>query len=512
MNYFKRSMTSMKRKPGKTIILMALIFILGNLMVGSLLIPQAVSNTEANLNARLPGVATIEVDYESMMAHESQTGEWPLVSPLSPEVIREIGELDYVRTYDYSMSETFFSSDLYRHWNPEFSDDSPWNGDDFQDAHSLRYWGLDFENFDLKGVHNSEILDIQEGIIELVAGRTFSEEEMSGTKHAALISRELAERNNLNIGSKITLESRVYDLRDADESSGLQSGEQFKEEHLHETKAFEIEIAGIYELLAESITGEEWLDVLENQRMLNRIYVPNSLTEAAKQFIFDTESDLFGEEHELSDEDKLSFQAIYILESSRDLSSFTVTGNEMLPEFWQVNTLVNMFEEISSSMDNMAWIANMVLVGTAGATIIITSLLIILSLRDRKGEIGIYLALGEKKSRVIFQIIFEVLAPAIIAITLSLFTGGILAKELSQTMLMNDLTSQVQEDFSHDSSELDWFSKGEMSIDEMMANYEIKLEGQVIVMYYGLSIGVVLVASAIPVIYITRLDPKKIMM
>jgi len=97
-----------------------------------------------------------------------------------------------------------------------------------------------------------------------------------------------------------------------------------------------------------------------------------------------------------------------------------------------------------------------------------------------------------------------------VAITLSLFTGGILAKELSQTMLMNDLTSQVQGNFSHDSSELDWFSPGEMSIDEMMANYEIKLEGQVIVMYYGLSIGVVLVATAIPVLYITRLDPKKL--
>ena len=72
------------------------------------------------------------------------------------------------------------------------------------------------------------------------------------------------------------------------------------------------------------------------------------------------------------------------------------------------------------------------------------SLLITLFLRDRKQEIGIYLAIGDKKGRVTAQFLTEVLGLSLVAITLSLFTGSLLANNFSQTMVQNNLMTPME--------------------------------------------------------------------
>jgi len=56
-------------------------------------------------------------------------------------------------------------------------------------------------------------------------------------------------------------------------------------------------------------------------------------------------------------------------------------------------------------MDTLDSLAAMVLSMTIGAMILIVSLLIMLFLRERKHEMGIYLSIGEKRSRIILQMI-----------------------------------------------------------------------------------------------------------
>jgi putative ABC transport system permease protein len=46
----------------------------------------------------------------------------------------------------------------------------------------------------------------------------------------------------------------------------------------------------------------------------------------------------------------------------------------------------------------------------------------------------------------------------------------------------------------------------------MLESYDISLNATTVVMFYGVGIGAILVSTVVPIIYIMRLDPKKIMM
>jgi len=146
--------------------------------------------------------------------------------------------------------------------------------------------------------------------------------------------------------------------------------------------------------------------------------------------------------------------------------------------------------------------------------LIILSLLITLFLRDRKHEIGIYLALGEKKGKIITQILTEVLSVSIIGITLSLFAGNIISDGISQQMIHNNMMNELE----NPSMNFDWnplegmgFNTN-MSMDEMLENYEVGLDGQTIGLFFLVGAGTVILSTISPIIYITSLNPKKIMM
>lgn len=73
--------------------------------------------------------------------------------------------------------------------------------------------------------------------------------------------------------------------------------------------------------------------------------------------------------------------------------------------------------------------------GSLLATTLIVSLILILVIRDRRKEIGIYLAMGESSFKVIALQFTEILVITSIAFCLSLLTSKILAERLAESML-----------------------------------------------------------------------------
>lgn len=62
MNFFKRGLVSVLRKRGKTVILLILVFILGNVMAGVISIKEAVKNTQQIMREKIGVVLSIELD------------------------------------------------------------------------------------------------------------------------------------------------------------------------------------------------------------------------------------------------------------------------------------------------------------------------------------------------------------------------------------------------------------------------------------------------------------------
>ena len=58
--------------------------------------------------------------------------------------------------------------------------------------------------FGLRGVQSSKLLPLEEGKITMVEGRAFTEEEVTKGKAVTLISKELADLNQLSVGDTAT--------------------------------------------------------------------------------------------------------------------------------------------------------------------------------------------------------------------------------------------------------------------------------------------------------------------
>src|SRR5699024_5543598 len=150
-------------------------------------------------------------------------------------------------------------------------------------------------------------------------------------------------------------------------------------------------------------------------------------------------------------------------------------------------------------------LAKYVLLAAIIATVLVTGLVVLLFLRDRKHELGIYLSLGEKRSRVVGQILIEVMVVAFIGITLSLLSGNLLAGQVSDAMIKADDNMAYDEVIYYSEFQTD------LTTEDVLDSYEVNLDSSYILGFYGIGLLTILISTLIPLIYIVRLNPKKIL-
>ena len=63
----------------------------------------------------------------------------------------------------------------------------------------------------VRGVQRPYFYEIEQGMIELVSGRTFSDEELTNLSNVVMISEGFAIANELRIGSKFPLVNVIFD-------------------------------------------------------------------------------------------------------------------------------------------------------------------------------------------------------------------------------------------------------------------------------------------------------------
>jgi len=96
----------LKRKPRKAITLFLIVFLLGVLSSGAIFVRHAIYQTEVNLRAQLPAVATLEwaelPDWEFLTPDhlEENMQVFELLNPTT-DMVEGIGSLTYVKDYDF---------------------------------------------------------------------------------------------------------------------------------------------------------------------------------------------------------------------------------------------------------------------------------------------------------------------------------------------------------------------------------------------------------------------------
>ena len=498
MNFLKRAAISIKRNPGKTIILLLIVFVLGTVISGAISVSQAIQNTQVKLKGDLPAVATIEVNHNALMEQQALTGEWPEdIGNLTSQMLNEIGALPQVKIFDYSAESSMMSTTLERY---------------YADESMMRESGMgDWEYFSLRGMRTSNPFEIDAGQLEIDSGRMFTAEEVGNLSYVALISKYFAEQNSLHIGSTFTLENVVWDYGD----NNMIGMDFYTEENIFAKQSHDFEVVGIFMPKVEFNTGDEWMDKEFSSQMENRIYVPNPVAIATQTYNFEKMREMTPDEpyYQEDPESLMWYSNIYLLNDTKEMDSFKQAVAEIVPEFYAAITAGDNYGNVSSSMDSLSSLASAILVVAVGAAVLILSLLITLFLRERKREMGILLALGERKGKVITQMMCEVLLVAVIAIVLSLFVGHLLSGTISEAMLKNDLLASNAMNQGMSFGTLDYMGySNNVSASELLETYNVSLTATTILIFYAIGIATVVIATIVPMFYIVRLNPKRILM
>ena len=530
---------------------MLLVFILGTVTAGAISVQGAIQNTDANLRARMQPIVSISDDWRAW--HESEEvqrweeltadwnwgwpdpdGEWdlfhadpdhpmraymPELERLLPEHIRAVGALPYVYFYDFVIRSSLQSFNVQRL------------------SQQGNRWREDWEPewFELFGTSSTNMVQIDQGVINLLQGNQFTANDLvpGGNQSAILVSQEWANFNGLGIGSTFELYN-IVNAVNSDPDVWISWGpEMFSDENVWELVGMQFTIIGIFEVPVNEDANQndpnaEW----RREERLNTFYVPNWVLEdihrrtalaqiAASEDAGLEPSSWWLEQNENEDEfGGMHVVPLFILDNPRDMEDFRAAAYEIIPSFWQIEDMASAFGDIESSMATLETIAFWVLWVSVGATLLILTLLITLFLRDRRYEMGVYLAIGEKKSRIVSQILMEVVVTALVGITFAVFAGHFISSTMSSNMLMNELQAAREPDPN------DWWGGGmewtifdqigiptqEMSITEMAEAFQVRLGVDTVLMFYGVGIGAVILSTMIPVIYVVTLKPKKVLM
>ncbi|WP_078382230.1 ABC transporter permease [Sutcliffiella halmapala] len=486
MNFIKRGLLSITRNKGKSIILLLVIFVLGNLISGAISIQQATGNVETSIKEKLGAATTVELDYDALYEMSDEELREYEIKNLDLDLIKKIGGLSYVKYYDYNTNIQLGSKTLksYRGEHQE----------DFETDDS--FLSMDYK---LKGINYAPVLDFEEQKAKLSDGRVFNTEEIENGSSVAIVSKKLADKNSLQIGDTFVLNSEIYGPSSDKPAS---------------TRDVVLEIIGFFE--PQSVKKEEGSN--KDQGMYdfmdmdfqNTIYVPNEVVLAENRAHMEEYIKSDPELAKLMENEEISeyYTPIFVLNKPEDSASFEEEVKPLLPELYTVRKASDQYETISAPIQSMSKLSNYVLIAAIITTVLIIGLVVLLFLRDRKRELGIYLSLGERRGRLVGQIILEVMIISLIGITLSLFTGNYLAQGVSDTMINAEKGQNNDDNWMYPISEI----HSNLTTDDVIASYQVSLDASFIFLFYGVGIATILLSTILPLIYIIRLNPRKIML
>jgi len=542
MTVLKRATLTLKRNFNRSLVLFFLIFLLSMFSIVSISVSQALYQTDANLRAQLPAVATLQWQF-----HQTSNDENDMISPQFPkyEMITKVGALPEVKDYDVTARTTFFSQSLEpvrfatipNFIIPAF--DTP-DLADLQEPIINQLESLDIfihdmggyiEPFPVIGINNPTPTLEQLEIIELTSGRFMTDDELYVGANQAVISTLFAQINNLDIGSTFFLKNTVYD-----DAQMLNDGimQNFLYWHLDTyimgQDVIELEVIGIFDVNLEMLNIDHYTVVTMaslTTELYNTIFTPFELTKRSETKIFHYRQYNHNNVALLLDqhinlgttiEHPLTLNVLFILHDPRDFNAFFNAANQFLSKEWSVVDTSNSFAPFQSSMDQILWISALIFRGSLSVSLIVLSLTITLFVIERKFEIGVYLALGEKKIKFISQILLELLLVASLAISLAFLAGNITSNQISNYFLETSLLSQVEADdtFEGFSKGTNWhllmFDPGPMTTEEMLEAHDLSLGVADLIIFLSSSFVVIFSSTVIPIVYIMRLEPKEILL
>ncbi|MBH0345698.1 ABC transporter permease [Bacillus mobilis] len=447
MNFIKRSFLSLQSRKGKSLILLAIFLVVTNLVFAGFTIQSASSKATDLARQQLGADINLRIDINKYLEEQNSNqnaNEARKVPSIKKKEADKLKNSKYLDHYNYLKSVIAELKELH---NVEPSG----GAQSFGPNNNL--------NFTLQGVRDFSLLEAaQDKKLKLVEGEGITSKTVG--KNVAMIEKKLAEKNNLKMGDK------------------LQIGEVMDEELT--TK--ELEIIGIYESKEEAPSfGGQSFALLEPA---NQIYVPYSVMNSLEN-------------------------AIYSLKDPKDIDAFKEEAKKLgLPAYYELDAQDNVYKQMIGPIENIASFSKtiVIMVSIAGATIL--GLIIMLSIKERRKEMGILLSIGEKKWKLMGQLLVEVLCIAVLAFGLSLATG----EKVSKKMGDNLLSSEIAKNEDKPEDPIAKLSGNPAADVDPVDNIDVSISTEDLGKVGGIGLGIAMLGTILPALSILRLNPKQILL
>ena len=502
MDCMKRCMLSLIRKPIRTLILFLVIFLLGNLIAGSYAVNKSTNTVSNKIKEELSGVVTIHAGDMNRYQDVNENRElfYGLIDVLDV-FTKENNKIEYC---DYGFSSV---SSVKKFMDYQF-----------ERRNSLGIIGINQPNF----------IDLENKDIVITEGRTFKQEEINNGNKVILIDRnylntmcEQLEENdidtckfkvkNLKVGDKIEISNVILEfpwkaIFEDEEKEFYYEGEEY-------------EIIGFFYINNEEDTNNFW--------KTNGLYVRDRYVEAympikTMETLIDKSQTLLNKYQSLYPDKRLEEEMFYNLKylyiKPKNNEMLANVKKEITKAYFEdgysdllIQSSEEAFELISGPVESLSEISFIVILISSIISIIILALITTIFIRDRKHEMGIYLSMGERKINIFIQIFLEVFVVGMLAITISFGSGLFLGQKITDRIL--EISNEKQEQiYGEELEALGSVNVGNLTIEDVSEEVKLQFDTEYILVVYLVSTLIILLSTTIPMIYILKLDPKKIML
>ncbi|MEC2394708.1 FtsX-like permease family protein [Bacillus toyonensis] len=473
MNFMKRAILSMKKRVGTSLILMAVFLIVTNLVLAGFTIQNASKKAADAARKKLGADVTLSLDFDKLGQQAQKTGEMPNPPKLNTKEADQLAKSKYVKDYNY-ISNTFGISDGLKLVGASEGEEEGKGKVGMAAVRGGSSSGTEIDmnaSFMIEGVRKTALQEsIKNGKSKIIDGKPITEQMKN--QNVALIEKRLAELNNLKVGDKVK----------------VQSGDK--------KETLEVEIIGIYET-NEQAMGQQAPPIMNPA---NKLYMPHSTMKK-----FEVNQGIS------------SIQVVYFLKDPQNIEAFKKEAKKSKINFnyYKLDAHDSLYKQMIGPIENISSTSQMIIYIVSIAGAIILGLIIMLSIKGRRKEMGILLSIGEKKWKLMAQFVVEVVCIAILAFGLSITTGAKVSQYIGDNLLSSEVATASEETNNPQNGTVMMSGPGgtvQNQKEDPIDKIDVSVTGEDVGKMGGIGLAIAILATLLPALSILHLNPKQILL
>nr|WP_087993042.1 ABC transporter permease [Bacillus subtilis] len=483
MNFIKRAFWNMKAKKGKTLLQLFVFTVICVFVLSGLTIQSAAQKSSELARQELGGSVTLQVDRQKQMEKQQDSGEKRSFesTPIKVSDANKLAALDHVKSYNYTTSASANAGNFDAIESSSSSDSSSSSSStNTKNSQGGGQGGPQMVQADLsiEGVISTALVDdFSDGDSKITDGRAITKSDVG--KKITVINETLAEENDLSVGDSITIESAT-----------------------DEDTTVTLKIVGIYKTTS---SGDDQAQNFSFLNPYNKLYTPYTATAALK-----------GDDYKNTID-----SAVYYMDDAKNMDAFVKAAKKTSIDFdtYTLNTNDQLYQQMVGPIENVASFSKNVVYLVSAAGAVILGLIVMMSTRERKYEMGVLMAIGEKRWKLIGQFLAEILIVAVIAIGLASVTGNLVANQLGNQLLSQQVSSSTDstQNASAQNGQMPGGGMGGGMFGHSSANtnvidsLNVAVSMNDMLVLGGIGILIAIIATLLPSISVLRLHPKTIL-